>query len=113
MASGASLAIETVDSHPSDVLHLLAGATTAMFQGPSIEKIEAAFRRARGIDVNPRKSFQEIVILGDYLVHVFIRLQSDQDRVVCFACRKTSKLEELMERTRDAARRLDEFLKSE
>ncbi|BCB88148.1 hypothetical protein Psuf_054610 [Phytohabitans suffuscus] len=47
MSTGMLLAVDTVDSHPSEVLDLLAAATFDMFQGRNVVMIEDIFKKRR------------------------------------------------------------------
>jgi hypothetical protein len=49
MVSGLLLAVKTVDSHPSEVLDLVAAATGDLFQGKNVMEIEKLFDKSRGI----------------------------------------------------------------
>lgn len=89
--SGMLLAIKTVDSHPSEVMDLLAAATTDLFQGSSVSMIENIFKKARGLPANSHHYFQEIIVNSDNLIHVFIRGKS-QSKVATFVCRKSANL---------------------
>ena len=47
VASGMLLAIKTVDSHPREVVDLVAAATADLFNGPNVSMIERLFKKAR------------------------------------------------------------------
>ncbi|MBB5373487.1 hypothetical protein [Acidocella aromatica] len=91
VASGLLLDIKTVDSHPNEVIDLLAAATSDLFQGPNVVAVENLFKKARGIETNEHY-FEEIIVNSKNLLHVFIRGRRNQDYVVCFICRKTVNL---------------------
>lgn len=91
LGSGMLLGIKTVDSHPKDVMELLAAATSDLFQGPNVQTIERLFRSARGIAEDGRHYFQEIIVTSDNLLHVFLRGKRQQ-QVACFVCRKGANL---------------------
>ncbi len=91
VASGLLLDIKTVDSHPNEVIDLLAAATSDLFQGPNVTAVENLFKKARGIETNEHY-FEEIIVNSKNLLHVFIRGRRNQDYVVCFICRKTVNL---------------------
>lgn len=91
LSTGMLLGIRTVDSHPSEVMDLLAAATADLFQGNNVIAIEGMFKRARGVQDN-RHYFQEIIVNSDNLVHVFVRSRSNEDQVSCFVCRKSVNL---------------------
>ncbi|MDR3504660.1 MAG: hypothetical protein P4L52_00265 [Acidocella sp.] len=91
VASGLLLDIKTVDSHPNEVIDLLAAATSDLFQGPNVVAVENLFKKSRGIETNEHY-FEEIIVNSKNLLHVFIRGRRNQDYVVCFICRKTVNL---------------------
>ena len=49
MATGMLLAVNTVDSHPQEVLDMVSAATADLFQGSNVVAIENMFKRSRGI----------------------------------------------------------------
>lgn len=49
--SGMLLAIKTVDSHPREVIDLVAAATADLFNGPNVSMIERMFKKSRGVAV--------------------------------------------------------------
>lgn len=92
LSSGMLLSIKTVDSHPAQVMDLLAAATADLFQGPNVQTIEAIFKKARGLQDNGHHYFQEIIINSDNLVHVFVRGKTNENMVACFVCRRSTNL---------------------
>jgi len=92
IASGMLLAVKTVDSHPQDVVALVAAATADLFAGPNITLIEKLFKKARGVADDGHHYFQEIVVNSDNLIHVFLRGKKYPDYVATFVCRKTANL---------------------
>lgn len=100
-ASGMLLAIRTVDSHPREVIDLVAAATADLFNGPNVSMIETLFKRSRGISDDGHHYFQEIIINSDNLIHVFLRSKR-QMQVACFVCRKGANLGMVLTRARMA-----------
>lgn len=92
LASGMLLGIKTVDSHPREVMDMLAAATTDMFQGSNVTAIERMFKQSRGLKDNDTHYFQEVIVNSDNLVHVFLRSKKSQEQVAGFVCRKTANL---------------------
>lgn len=90
--SGMLLAIRTVDSHPAEVIDLVAAATADMFAGPNVSMIEKMFKRSRGLSDDGHHYFQEIIVNSDNLIHVFLRGKRYPDYVVIFVCRRTANL---------------------
>lgn len=102
LSSGMLLGIKTVDSHPNDVLDLLAAATADLFQGSNVTTIEQIFKRARGLQEDEYHYFQEIIVNSENLIHVFIRSKSYPDHVACFVCRLTANLGMVLSKSRSA-----------
>ncbi|WP_338675288.1 hypothetical protein V1460_21640 [Streptomyces sp. SCSIO 30461] len=88
MATGMLLSYETVDTHPNEVLDLLAGATLDLFQGRTVLMIEDVFKERRGVQ-NDHHYFQEILVNSENLTHLFIRMNDSQDVVAVAVCRKS------------------------
>jgi len=86
--SGMLLGIKTVDSHPTEVMDMLAAATSDLFQGPNVVAIENIFKKARG-SKDKHHYFQEMLITSDNLLHIFLRGKNFTDHVVVFVCRKS------------------------
>lgn len=91
MSTGMLLGYETVDSHPSEVLDLLAGATLDLFQGRTVVMIEDVFKEQRGV-VSSKHYFQEILVYSDNLTHLFVRLQNYDDIIAVAVCRRSVNL---------------------
>ena len=90
--SGMLLAVKTVDSHPAEVLNLVAAATADLFQGPNVSMIERMFKKARGLEDDGFHYFQEIIVNSENLIHVFLRGKTNPEYVAVFVCRKTANL---------------------
>jgi hypothetical protein len=88
MATGMLLAHETVDTHPAEVLDLLAGATLDLFQGRTVVMIEDVFKERRGV-VSDEHYFQEILVNSDHLTHLFVRVNTLEDIVAVAVCRRS------------------------
>jgi len=101
LASGMLLGVKTVDSHPQEVIELLAAATSDLFQGPSVVAIEKLFRTSRGVPEDGHHYFQEIIVNSDNLIHVFLRGKKQQ-QVATFVCRKGANLGMVLTKARMA-----------
>lgn len=107
LSSGMLLAVKTVDSHPSDVMDLLAAATSDLFQGPNVTMIEQIFKKARGLPPSDHHYFREIIVNSDNLVHVFVRGKVHHDYVACFVCRRSTNLGMALTKVRAAMPELE------
>ena len=92
IGSGMLLSVKTVDSHPSEVLDLVAAATADMFAGPNVSMIEKMFKKSRGVADDNHHYFQEIIVNSDNLLHIFMRGKKYSSHVTVFVCRKSANL---------------------
>lgn len=92
LSTGMLLSAKTVDSHPAEVLEVVAAATADLFQGSNVSLIESMFKKARGVADDGHHYFQEIIINSDNLLHVFMRTKGNEEHVVTFVCRKSANL---------------------
>ncbi len=109
LSTGMLLAIRTVDSHPQEIMEMLASATSDMFQGPNVVAIENMFKKARGVEDN-NHYFNEMIINSDNLIHIFIRGKVNQEHVVCFVCRKSANLGMALTKARSSMPSLEEAI---
>ncbi len=110
VGTGMLLAVKTVDSHPGEVLDLLAAATADLFQGPNVVAIEDIFKKSRGTNDSDAHYFQEIVVLSDNLVHVFLRGKTYTDHIITFVCRKSVNLGMALAKSRMEVSKLEASL---
>ncbi|MGO9818433.1 MAG: hypothetical protein ACLPJJ_05845 [Acidocella sp.] len=101
VGSGFLLSIKTVDSHPREVIDLVAAATSDLFQGANVSTVEAIWKRSRGVD-STRHYFQEFIVNSDNAIHVFIRGKKYQDYVGVFVCRNTANIGMVLAKSRMA-----------
>ncbi len=99
LSTGMLLTVETVDSHPAEVLDLLAAATFELFQGRNVVMIENIFKERRGVS-SDRHYFQEVLVNSDNLAHLFIRMDSQDEMVSVVVCRKNVNVGMLFAQTR-------------
>lgn len=109
LSTGMLLGIKTVDSHPAEVLELLAAATSDMFQGSNVVTIENMFKKARGVE-DGKHYFNEMIVNSDNLIHVFIRGKVNDEHVVAFVCRKSANLGMVLTKSRAAVPSLESAL---
>ncbi|NOT20702.1 MAG: hypothetical protein HOP24_10615 [Sideroxydans sp.] len=102
ISSGMLLSVKTVDSHPAEVIDMLAAATGDLFAGKNVVAIEQMFKKARGVALDNHHYFQEIIVNSDNLIHVFIRGKQYPDYIACFVCRKTANLGMALTKSRAA-----------
>lgn len=107
LSTGMLLGVKTVDSHPAEVLEVVAAATADLFQGSNVSLIESMFKKARGVANDGHHYFQEIIVNSDNLIHVFIRTKANEEHVVCFVCRKSANLGMVLTKARSSIPELE------
>lgn len=100
LSSGMLLGVRTVDSHPQEVLDLVAAATGDMFQGPNVTSIEEMFRKIRGVRDDGVHYFQEIIVNSENLIHLFLRGKRNINTVLVVVCRVKANLGMVMAKAR-------------
>ncbi len=100
LTSGMLLGVRTVDSHPQEVLDLVAAATGEMFQGANVSAIERMFKQIRGVRDDGHHYFQEIIVNSDNLIHVFLRGKRNENNVLVLVCRVKANLGMVMAKAR-------------
>ena len=92
MSTGMLLGAKTVDSHPAEVLEVVAAATADMFQGTNVSLIESMFKKSRGVAEDGHHYFQEMIVMSDNLIHIFMRSKANEDHILVLVCRKSANL---------------------
>lgn len=101
MNTGMLLGIKTVDSHPQEVLDVVAAATTDLFQGANVTSIEQMFKRARGVTSDDHY-FREVIVMSQNLIHVFARGKRLVDQVLVVVTRVSANLDMVITKSRAA-----------
>jgi len=99
---GMLLNVKTVDSHPSEVLDLVAAATKDLFEGDNVTAIENTFKKMRGVQSDERY-FQEMLITSANLLHYFGRLKSNSRIAIVVVCRVDANIGMVMSKARAIA----------
>lgn len=102
MTTGMLLGVKTLDSHPQEVLDLVAAATADLFQGPNVTTIEKLFRKARGQQENGARYFKEVLVMSENLIHVFLRSKKRNDQAAVFVCRASANIGMVLAKSRQA-----------
>jgi hypothetical protein len=110
MSTGMLLGVRTIDSHPQEVLDLVAAASADLFQGKSVTTIEQMFRRARGQPDDGHHYFKEIIVFSDNLLHLFMRSKKSPSIAACFVTRATANVGMALSRSRLAMGEFDKVL---
>lgn len=108
MSTGMLLGIKTVDSHPQEVMDLLAAATGDLFQGSNVVTIEKLFKKIRGVpDDDDEHYFQEFIVLSKNLIHIFIRGKTYKDQVLVVVTRAGANLGMVVAKSRQSLTKVE------
>ncbi len=110
MESGMLLGVKTVDSHPAEVLDLVAAASADLFQGTNVVAIEQMFKKARGVKNDDSHYFHEILVMSENLLHLFLRGKENISHALCIVCRKNANLGMALTKSRMALSAVEEAL---
>lgn len=102
MGSGMLLGIKTVESHPQEVIDVLAPATKELFEGDLVTTIENLFKKARGVD-SDEHYFQEILISSSNLWHYFGRIKNKPEMVLAVVTRNDVNMGMMLMKCRESA----------
>lgn len=102
MGSGMLLAVKTVDSHPQAVLDMVAAATKDLYEGDSVMNIEKTFKKVRG-DTYQGHYFREIIVTSKNLLHIFARLEQQENIVALVVARIDTNLGLALVKAREIA----------
>lgn len=108
ITTGMLLGVRTVDSHPQEVLDLVAAATGDIFQGSNVTAIEGLFKQIRGVKDDGHHYFQEIVVMSDNLIHVFQRAKRKEDMIFVTVCRASANLGLVIAKARSVLKAVEE-----
>ncbi|WP_442771744.1 hypothetical protein [Paenirhodobacter enshiensis] len=102
MTSGMLLGVKTLNSHPQEILDMVAATTADLFEGQNIRHIEQAFAKARGIENDHPRYFQEVMVFSENLLHIFMRAKKQPDHVLVFVCRRNANVGMVLTKSRMA-----------
>ena len=100
MSTGMLLGARTVESHPQEVLDLVAAATADLFQGENVTAIEKLFRKTRGVKEDGTHYFQELLVLSENLLHVFMRGKKNEEHALIVVTRKNANIGMVLTKSR-------------
>lgn len=106
LSTGMLLSVETTDSHPQEVLDLLAAATFDIFQGRNVTMIEDIFQSRRGVKSSGHY-FQEILVNSQNLTHLFIRSTVSPNVVAAVVCRRSVNIGMMFAQARMVMRQME------
>jgi hypothetical protein len=108
MSTGLMLADMAVGNYDRSYFEFVAAKTADIFQGPAIVDIENVWKKHRNHPLDDRHFFQEMLIVSDNSLHMFIRCKRNTDHAVVFITRKTANIGMAIAKSRASISPLEE-----
>jgi hypothetical protein len=100
MSTGLLLALSTVGTYEHGHLEFVAAKTADLFQGPSIVAIENQWKAWRKQPLDNKHYFQEMLIVSDHQLHMFMRCKRNADHAIVYITRKNANIGMLIAKAR-------------
>jgi hypothetical protein len=110
MSTGMLIGVKTIESHPQEILDMVAAATADLFQGENVTLIEKMFKQHRGLEDDGHHYFQEIIVFSDNLLHIFQRCKNNPDHAVVWVCDKSANVGMALTKARMELAKVEEAL---
>lgn len=100
MSTGLLLSSTSVGNYDHGHFEYVAAKTADLFQGPAIVAIENMWKQWRKQPIDDHHLFQEMLIMSDNMLHMFIRCKKNRDHAVVYIARKSANIGMLIAKTR-------------
>jgi hypothetical protein len=107
MTTGLLLAVSYLGNFSQDHFEYVAAKTGDIFQGPGITALENQVRQWRKQPNDNRHYIQEIIIVSDNQLHVFMRCRRNTDHAIVFITRKSAAVGMVIAKTRNSMEALE------
>lgn len=108
MVSGSLLAVRTVNKYPSELFEELASLFGEILQGSHIVQAEDIVDRVRGKERPPGTHyFNDMILLTDHTLHIFLRGKENPDHGLVFVCMKDANIGMAFHQARQARERIE------
>jgi hypothetical protein len=110
MSTGLLLAVSYLGNFSQEHFEYVAAKTGDIFQGPGISALENQVRQWRKQPNDQRHYIQEIFIVSDNQLHVFMRCKRNSDHAIVFITRKNAAVGMVIAKTRASMGALEDAL---
>lgn len=111
--TGKLVSMLTMESQSKEVLERLVGITEDLFQGPNVVLIENIFKEARGITDTGSHLFQEMVVMNEDLMHIFVRGHGNKNHVITFVSKGSANMMSFLVNARAEVYKLEAALRAD
>lgn len=110
MSTGLLLSVAYLGNFSHEHFEYVAAKTGDIFQGPGITALEEQVRRWRKQANDGRHYIQEIFIVSDNQLHVFMRCKNNTDHAIVFITRKNAAVGMVIAKARFSLEALEKAL---
>lgn len=110
MSTGLLLAVSYVGNYAHEHLEYVAAKTADIFQGPSIVSIEEQWKRWRRQPLDNKHFLQEIFMVSENQLHMFMRCKKNPDHAVVYITRKSANVGMVIAKSRSTLESLENAL---
>ncbi len=110
MSTGLLLSVAHVGDYDHAHLEFVAAKTADIFQGPSIAAIEDQWKKWRKQPLDAKHFFQEIFIVSENQLHMFIRCKRHTDHAIVYVTRKSANVGMVIAKSRATVEALENAL---
>jgi hypothetical protein len=110
MSTGLLLSTALVGNYDHAHLEYVGAKTADLFQGPSIVAIENQWKQWRRQPMDDKHFFQEMLIVSDNMLHMFMRCKRNPDHAIVYITRKSANIGMLIAKARSTVAPLEAAL---
>lgn len=110
MSTGLLLAVSHVGNYLHEHLEYVGAKTADIFQGPSIVSIEEQWKRWRRQPLDNKHFLQEILMVSENQLHMFMRCKKHPDHAVVYITRKSANVGMVIAKSRATLESLENAL---
>ena len=110
MSTGLLLAVASVGNYDHSHFEFVAAKTADLFQGPSIVAIEKQWKQWRKQPMDDKHYFQEMIIVSDNMLHMFMRCKRNTDHAIVYIARKSANIGMVIAKSRATVEPLEKAL---
>jgi hypothetical protein len=110
MSTGLLLSVKAIGNYEMSHFEFVAAKTADLFQGPSIVAIENQWKQWRRQPMDNKHYFQEMLVVSDHQLHMFMRCKRNTDHAIVYITRKSANIGMLIAKARSTVEPLENAL---
>lgn len=110
MSTGLLLSVASVGNYDHAHFEYVGAKTADLFQGPSIVAIENQWKQWRRQPMDDKHYFQEMLIVSDNMLHMFMRCKRNTEHAIVYITRKSANIGMVIAKARSTVAPLEAAL---